>query len=247
MKVNPPPPCITTSTTTTTTTTTTPAPEVVGEIDVNINDVMYGDLVFDEIHGWIRQPITSGGITKPATGVDTGFVSDLAADYLDYEYDESLSALLPMGEQYDFDLSDYLYNPFPMVEEKLIQSGEIEIASGPSRGISGISGSTSISSGSLRGPGKNNILDDPDLDSIMKDIERLQAGHGADEIFTPPPTKSTRSTKYIPPIPTSPRKLITTQRVVVTAATPPPRTKYQPPVKNYFVTEGTVKIQFSSF
>ena len=100
-----------------------------------------------------------------------------------------------------------------MVEEKLIQSGEIEIDRGSSPGIPGLSGISGISSNTLRGPGKNNILDDPDLDSIMKDIEKLQAGQGADEIFPPPPTKATRSTKYIPPIPTSPRRVYITSEV----------------------------------
>ena len=86
---------------------------MVGEIDVNINDVMYGDLIFDENHGWIRKPLTGDGISKPASGVDTGFVdTGLAADYLDYDYDESLAALLPSGRQLGVCNLEWMYKEF---------------------------------------------------------------------------------------------------------------------------------------
>jgi len=130
----------------------------------------------------------------------------------DYEY------------SHDFDVEDYYYNPFPNLAHTLQERGDIKVESSAKKP------SYSIHSGA-QDSGTSGIAD------ILKSIEQLQSGKNAEDIFTTKPTKSTR---YFPPIPTTPRMIVTKRQTVYQTKA---WTPYTPPVKQYYTEPETTTEQ----
>lgn len=141
--------------------------------------------------------------------------------------DDSSLAHIP---EYDFDYDDYLYNPFPVLYNNLVETGDIDAPKTPD--LNPNRGTYNSNPRGLITPRAENING---IDDILALVDQLDAGKSAEDFFT---TKPTRSTKYIPPIPTSPRTLSPrslTTRAPITYR----RTLYSPPIKNYITEPPT--------